>query len=127
MRKAATLIILVCLICLTGQAWARLCKYLVSLLAELCTLTGELMVLGFTLWLLFRVARFSHFVLECFGRHIVKQEALAEFSLFPLATRHVEQPFEIIENAFAGNVEGVKAARLCEALKNLLVHRTRRQ
>ena len=29
----------------------------VSLLAELCTLTGELMVLGFTLWLLFRVAR----------------------------------------------------------------------
>jgi hypothetical protein len=29
----------------------------VSLLAELCTLAGELVVLGFTLWLLFRVAR----------------------------------------------------------------------
>jgi hypothetical protein len=29
----------------------------VSLLADLCTLTGELMVLGFTLWLLYRVAR----------------------------------------------------------------------
>lgn len=29
----------------------------VSLLADLCTLTGELMVLGFTLWLLYRVSR----------------------------------------------------------------------
>lgn len=29
----------------------------VSLLAELCTLAGELVVLGFTLWLLFRLAR----------------------------------------------------------------------
>jgi hypothetical protein len=27
----------------------------VSLLAELCTLTGELVILGFTLWLLFRI------------------------------------------------------------------------
>jgi hypothetical protein len=31
----------------------------VSLLAEVCTLTGELMVLGFSLWLLFRFTRMA--------------------------------------------------------------------
>jgi hypothetical protein len=31
----------------------------VSLLAELCTLAGELVVLGFTLWLLFKVTQFA--------------------------------------------------------------------
>jgi hypothetical protein len=31
----------------------------VSLLAELCTLAGELVVLGFTLWLLFKITQFA--------------------------------------------------------------------
>ena len=31
----------------------------VSLLAELCTLAGELVVLGFTLWLMFKITQFA--------------------------------------------------------------------
>ncbi len=76
---------------------------------------------------LLRLTRLAQLVLEGFGWHIFKEKTLAELSLLPLAAGHVEQSLEVVENAFAGDVESVKAARLGEALQGLLIHRARRQ